>query len=350
MGDLVKQVAQLHQKGVEIALVSSGAITTGRHELNLRKEYSKTKKLRGVSLKQVLASIGQSYLIQAYDQLFRKYGICVAQALLTRTDILNRLSYLNIRNTLLTLLELRIIPIINENDVVAVEEIEGTTFGDNDTLSAMVANLIDADLLIMLSDVKGLYTADPNRESHAELISQVSKIDESIEQVAKESFGSKGTGGMVTKIAAAKLATASGIGTVIADGRETNILLRLVSSESIGTFFSPTTSRLESRKRWLISQLPTRGRIFIDEGAEIAIKNQNKSLLPVGITKVEGSFERGDVVAIFNSEGRYFAQGISNYSSKDIEIVKGIHSSRISEFLGYEYGAEVVHQNNLVLL
>ena len=344
MSRLVAQVAQLHQQGLEMLVVSSGAIASGRHKLGL------TKELRGIPFKQVLASVGQNRLMQAYEQLFSQYDITVAQALLTKADLSDRAGYLNARNTLLALLELRVLCIVNENDVVAVDEIQEVKFGDNDNLSAMVANLVDADLLLILTDTAGLYTADPHRDPDACLISQVKRIDSEIERLAAETPTSLGTGGMITKIEAAKLATASGVAVVIADGRELDIILRLAAGEAIGTRFLPTASKLESRKRWMLSGLSTKGKLVVDSGAAVALKRQKRSLLAAGIRQVEGDFQRGDIVNIYESGGSRLGCGITNYSSVDIEAIKGAHSRKIATLLGYDYGSEVVHRNNLVVL
>ena len=344
MAGLAAQVAQLNKQGVELLVVTSGAIAAGRSKLGL------TKRLRGVPFKQVLASVGQNRLMYVYEQLFSQYDITVAQALLTKADLADRAGYLNARNTLLALLELGVLCIVNENDVVAVDEIEEAKFGDNDNLSAMVANLIDADLLLLLTDTAGLYTADPHRDPDARLISRVERIDSEIERVAAESPSRLGTGGMSTKIEAAKLATASGVTAVIADGREPDIILRLVAGEAIGTHFLPATSKLESRQRWMLSGLSTRGKLMVDAGAAVALKKQNRSLLAAGINQVAGEFQRGDIVNIHDPEGSRLGCGIANYSSSDIEAIKGAHSKEIVALLGYDYGSEVVHRNNLVVL
>jgi len=344
MGSLVGQVARLHGQGLELIVVSSGAIAAGRHKLGLFKER------RGIPFKQVLASVGQSRLMQAYEQLFAWHGITVAQALLTKADLSDRAGYLNARNTLLALLELGVICIVNENDVVATEEIEEARFGDNDNLSAMVANLVDADLLVILTDTQGLYTADPNRDPQARLIPRVERIDEEIERLAVEGTSRRGVGGMTTKIEAARLATASGVAVVIACGFEPEVLPRLARGESLGTLFVPATSKLESRQRWMLSGLSTRGKLVVDAGAAHALRKQNKSLLPAGVKGVEGLFERGEVVNIYDASGQRIACGIANYGSQDIARIKGARSDRIADLLGYEYGAEVVHRNNLVVL
>lgn len=344
MSNLVAQVARLHKQGRQPIIVSSGAIASGRHKLGL------TRKIKGIPFKQVLASVGQSRLMNVYEQLFAQLNITVAQALLTKADLSDRAGYLNARNTLLALMELRVVCIVNENDVVAIDEIQEAKFGDNDNLSAMVANLADADLLMILTDIAGLYTADPHRDPKAHPIPQVTKIDAKILRLAASTMDSIGTGGMITKIEAAKLATASGVNVVIADGREPDVILRLASGESIGTHFLPSTSKLESRKRWMLSGLGTKGNLVIDAGAALALRKQNRSLLSAGIMKIEGKFERGDIVAIYDTEGTHLGCGITNYSSGDISIIKGAHSRKIASLLSFDYGPEVVHRNNLAFL
>ncbi len=344
MSGLVAQVAQLHKQGLELIIVSSGAIAAGRHKLGL------TKERRGIPFRQVLASVGQSRLMNIYDQLFAQHNITVAQALLTKADLADRAGYLNARNTLLALLELRVVCIVNENDVVAVDEIQEAKFGDNDNLSAMVANLVDADLLLILSDIAGLYTADPYRHPDARLIPQVDRIDEKIESLAAGTSGSLGTGGMATKLEAAKLAMASGVNVIIADGREPDIILRLAAGEKAGTHFLPTASKLESRQRWMLSGLSTKGKLVVDSGAALALKKQKRSLLAAGIIQIEGEFQRGDIVNIYDPQGVRLGCGITNYSSADIAVIKGVHSKKIASMLGYDYGSEVVHRNNLVVI
>ena len=343
MSSLVAQVARLHKQGLELLIVSSGAIAAGRHKLGL------TKKIRGIPFKQVLASAGQSRLMNIYEQLFGQHGITVAQALLTKADLADRAGYLNARNTLLALLELRVICIVNENDVVAVDEIEEAKFGDNDNLSAMVANLIDADLLLLLSDTAGLYTADPNHYPDARLIPQVDKIDSEIERLAVDTASELGTGGMTTKLEAAKLATASGVTVTMADGRQPDTIVRLAAGETIDTRFLPATSKLESRKRWMLSGLSIKGKLVVDSGAALALRKQNRSLLPAGIKQIEGEFQRGDIVNIYDPDGSRLGCGITNYSSADINAMKGAHSREIAALLGHDYGSEVVHRNNLVV-
>ena len=344
MASMVGQVAALHKQGKEVILVSSGAIAAGRHKLGL------DKKRKDIPFKQVLASVGQGLLMHAYEQLFGWHHIVVAQALLTKADLADRAGYLNARNTLLALVELGVICIINENDVVAVDELEGARFGDNDQLSAMVANLVDADLLVILTDIAGLYTADPHKDTSARLIPKVEHIDEAIERLGGDSISGRGTGGMATKIEAAKLATASGVAVVIAQGREPNVLKRLVAGEALGTLFVPMETKRESRERWLLSGLCCMGRLVVDSGAIEALHKQKKSLLPVGVREVKGDFQRGDVVDIVDANGDRIAFGITNYSAADINRIKGLHSEEIETLLGYEYGTEVIHRNNLVIL
>ena len=344
MSGLTGQLAQLHTQGLELVVVSSGAIASGRQQLGL------TEELKNVPFKQVLASVGQHRLVGVYERLFNHYDIAVAQALLSRADLLDRAGYLNARNTLLALLELKVICVVNENDVVAVDELHETIFGDNDNLSAMVANLIDADLLMILTDTAGLYTADPRRHPEAQLIPQVEKIDLKIERLAAATSGGLGTGGMITKVAAAKLATSFGVTVVVADGREPDVILRLAKGESVGTRFLPTSSKRESRKRWMLSGLSTKGKLVVDSGAARALRKQQRSLLAAGIKDLAGQFQRGAIVNIYDLEGSRLGCGITNYSAADIKVIKGAHSGKIVTLLGYDYGSEVVHRNNLVVL
>ena len=342
ISNLVAQVAQLHQQGLELLVVTSGAMTSGRYKLGL------SKQVKGIPFKQVLCSVGQSRLMSTYEQLFGRYDITVAQALLTKTDLSERAGYLNARNTLLALIQLKVICIVNENDVVAVDELDEAKFGDNDNLSAMVANLVDADLLLMLTDIGGLYTADPHRDPDARLISQVDGVDAKIEKLADKA-GRLGIGGMVTKIEAAKLATASGVTVIIADGGEKDVILRLAAGEALGTRFSPTADKLESRKRWMLSGLCVKGKLVVDSGAALALKKQNRSLLAAGIIKVEGKFDRGDMIDVYDSEGAQLGCGLVNYNSGDVNRIKGSHSRKIAALLGFDYGSEVVHRNNLTI-
>ncbi len=343
MASLVGQVARLRQQGVQVAIVSSGAIAAGRHRLGVKGE------ARDVPQRQVLAAVGQPDLMYSYQQLFAWHGITVAQTLLSRRDLSDRQGYLNARNTLMALLQLGVVPIVNENDVVAVEEIEGAAIGDNDTLSALVANLVDADLLVILTDTDGLYTADPYLDPQAQLIRRVERIDAEVERLAGASHG-PGRGGMITKVQAARLATASGTHVVIANGHSRDVLVRVVAGEEVGTLFPAAIDRLESRKRWMLSGLSWRGRIVIDEGAVKALRGGKASLLPAGVMGTAGDFQRGDVVAIVDAQGQQVACGIANYSAQEVEAIKGLRSNRIAEVLGYTYGQEVVHRDNLVVM
>ena len=343
MSNLASQIATVMRQGAEVVVVSSGAIAAGRYKLGLKKEP------KGIPYKQVLASIGQSRLMNVYEQLMNRHDIVVAQALLTKEEISDRAGYLNARNTLLALMELNVMCVVNENDVLAVDEIQEAKFGDNDNLSAMVSNLIDADLLMILTDTAGLYDADPHRHPNARLIKEVDKIDGSIEKLAAGTLNKKGTGGMLTKIDAARLATASGVTVIIADGREADIIPRLASGEGCGTRFLPSSSKLESRKRWMLSGLCVRGKLYVDSGAANALKKQKRSLLAAGIKRIEGKCQRGDIMNIYDENGERIGCGISNYSSRDIESIKGAHSGQFVELLGYDYGSEVVHRNNLVI-
>jgi glutamate 5-kinase len=344
MSSLTSQMAELHHKGTKLVLVSSGAIAAGRFRLGIEKDK------HGIPFKQVLAAVGQSRLMHSYEQLFARYDITIAQALLTKTDLADRTDYLNARNTLLALMDLGVICVVNENDVVAVDEIQEAKFGDNDNLSAMVANLVDADLLLILTDTGGLCTADPRSNSEYQRIVEVGKIDANIWKLAKGTGGLFGTGGMITKVEAAKLATDSGITVIIADGYEPNIICRIARGEKSGTLFQPATTRRDSRKRWMLSGLSTRGKIILDGGAISALQKSKRSLLAAGISSVEGRFKRGDSAKIVDELGNLLGYGISNYSSDDIATIKGAHSKQIVKLLGYDYGSEVVHRNNLVII
>jgi glutamate 5-kinase len=344
MSSLVEQTAHLHRQGKEIVIVSSGAVASGRQKLK------KVPERKNTPFKQVLASVGQSHLMYTYEQLFSQYDITVAQALLTKEDLSDRSGYLNARNTLLALIELGIICIVNENDVVAIDEIEELKFGDNDNLSAMVANLIDADLLALLTDIGGLYTADPRYNPQAQLIRRVDNIDAEIKRMASATAGRQGIGGMTTKIEAARLATSSGVDVVIADGREPDILARMSEGEDTGTFFPAQMNKMESKKRWMLSGLASKGKVTVDKGAVLALKEHNKSLLPAGVIRVDGEFHRGDIVDILDEQGKRIGCGIVNYSSSDLAIIGGRHSDNILNLLGYDYGDEVVHRNNMVIL
>ncbi len=344
MSELVQQLANLHNRNFELAVVTSGAVACGRYKLGL------PKKVKGIPYKQVLSSVGQSYLMSIYEKLFDKYGINIAQALLTRAVLCDRAGYLNARNTLLALMELGVISIINENDVVAIEEIQGARFGDNDNLSAMVANLIDADLLIILSDIEGLFTTDPRNDPNAKLIKEVKIIDDKILALAGGSSSGLGTGGMMTKLQAAKMATASGITVIIAKGTEKDVLNRLANGESIGTRFLPTASKLESRERWMLAGLSSNGKLTVDTGAVEALKKRKGSLLAAGVIAIEGKFNRGDLIDIYDVAGNRLGSGITNYNAAGVATIKGMHSRTIAAILGFDYGAEVIHRNNLIIV
>jgi glutamate 5-kinase len=340
--DLVRQIAYLSQEGHEPLLVSSGAIFTGRELLGV----DRPSQRKDIPHKQMLAAVGQGHLLALYQQIFEMYNLIVAQALLTRADLANRTRYLNARNTLLLLLQRKIIPIINENDVVAVDEIK---FGDNDKLSALVANLVDADLLVILTDQLGLFTADPRHDAKAELIRQVATIDDSVRTIASGSSNSVGTGGMTTKIEAAELATRSGTEVVIAPGNEPDSILRVVRGEPLGTRFPSQVSHVESRKRWILAEA-AQGAVKIDDGAVEALTKGGKSLLVVGVTEVEGNFERGATIRVLNHLHQEIGRGIANYSADSLRAIHGKQSQQIAEFLGYDYGPTAIHRDNLVLV
>jgi len=326
MAALVEQIAGLQSSDRQMMLVTSGAVAAGRHVLGVVRDSGE------VPMRQV------------------PHGIPVAQALLSRRDLSDRLGYLNVRNTLLGLMDKRVVPIINENDVVAVDEVSGQVFGDNDTLAAMVANVVDADLLLILGEVEGLFTADPNLDSDARLIPSVDRLSADMDSVAGPTLDQNARGGMATKLEAARLATASGVDTVIASGRTPDAVTRLADGEGLGTFFPATSTRLESRQRWMVSQVSESDAIVVDEGAARALVSQNRSLLPPGVLDVLGSFERGDIVSIVQPDRNRIACGIANYSSEDISRIRRLRSSEITDTLDHHYGDEVVHRNNMVVL
>ena len=311
-----------------------------------KRELGVDKRLNAIPSKQALASVGQTHLMNLYYRIFQRYNLVIGQVLLSGLDLSNRSSYLNARNTLLTLLKLKIIPIVNENDTVAVEEIK---FGDNDTLSSLVAGLVDADLLIIFSDIKGLYTADPKKDTGAKLIKEVRCITKEIEKAAQETLAEGRVGGMRTKVKAAKIATRFGI-PVIIGGESQDFLEDIFSGKEVGTLFLPQENRLISRKRWIAYGHLLEGKIVVDEGAKKALIEKGKSLLPAGIVKIKGKFEAGDSVSLLDRDGKEFARGIVHYSSKELERIKGIKSSLIEEILGYKYSDEVIHRDNLVIL
>jgi len=344
MASLVSQIAALHKQGLEIIIVTSAAIVAGRYKLG------NNSSIKGIPYKQVLAAVGQTRLMNVYEQLFDRHDIIIAQALLTKADLSDRAGYLNARNTLLNLLELKIIGIINENDVVAIDELHDAKFGDNDNLSAMVANLIDADLLLILTDIAGLYTADPRCNPDATLIKCVEKITPEIEGLAGNAGSNVGTGGMITKIEAARLATSSGIPVIIASGHEPNILPRIAGGEEIGTLFMPVPKHIDSRKRWMVSGLCVKGKLTIDNGAVNALKQKNSSLLAAGIRASQGKYQRGDIVNIIDESGVRIGSGITNYSSTEVETIMGLQSKQIASLLGHDSKAEVIHRNNLIII
>jgi glutamate 5-kinase len=341
LADFVEQVAALQAAGLQPILVSSGAIAVGRQRLGLPASEG------DVRLKQVLAAVGQSRLMHLYDQAFEFHGITCAQVLLTREDLAQRRRYLNARSTLLGLCDRGVVPIINENDVVAADEIK---VGDNDRLSALVATLVDADLLVLVSDTPGLYDADPAMHPDAVLVSEVPVITDVVESWAGGSGTPLGTGGMATKIEAARLATAAGTEVRIVDGREPRVLLRVIGGESLGTRFVARTDRVEGRKRWILSGLSHPGRVIVDDGAARAVLERGASLLPAGITAVEGEFEQGDTIEIATIGGRKIAAGIVNYPSTDVRAIMGRRSGEIEQILSYSYGDSVVHRDNLAAL
>ena len=339
--DLVAQMASLVEVGCQVVIVSSGAIAAGRERLN----YPQLPK--DIPAKQMLAAVGQPRLMALYEQLFGLYGLLVAQVLLTRADLSDRRRYLNSRNTLAALLANGVVPVINENDTVATEEIR---FGDNDNLSAQVAALIEADLLMLLTDQPGLLSADPQRNPNARLIHEVSgpDIPEELWQAAGGSSTTVGTGGMLTKLRAADLARRSGATVVIAGGGKRAVITRLAHGELLGTRFHPTASVLDSRKRYILAGKAT-GTLLVDNGAVGALRNGG-SLLPVGVVALEGRFERGDALLVVDQEGRHLARGLTNYGSGDVERIRGLHSDQIEATLGYHYGDEVIHRDNLVIM
>ncbi|MFQ5729226.1 MAG: glutamate 5-kinase [Waddliaceae bacterium] len=342
MLEIARQIAQLHERGIQVVLVTSGSVTAG---LEVLKQPKLDRSLPG---KQMLSAVGQVHLMQIWTELFRIFDIPVGQLLLTRGDFSQRQGYLNVRNTLLSLLQHPVIPIINENDSVATTEIK---LGDNDNLSALAANLIAADLLILLTDREGLFTADPQRNPEAKLIPVVEHIDKSIMELAGKTtkMEGRGTGGMETKVEAASLASQSGTATVIASAAVPRVILDLVQGKRIGTLFLPETTPKESRKRWLLSEKP-QGQIVIDAGAEKKLLEEGASLLPVGVTGTSNDFDRGAIVHITTTEGSPLAIGITNYSKQDIEKLRGVHSTEIIALLGYSYGPEVIHRDNMTLL
>jgi glutamate 5-kinase len=337
----VAQIVELKRLGKDVLLVSSGAIAEGLQRLGWKRRPHAVHEL------QAAAAVGQMGLVQVYESCFREHGLSTAQILLTHEDLAERKRYLNARSTLRTLLELNVIPVINENDTVVTDEIK---FGDNDTLGSLVTNLIEADVMIILTDQAGLYTADPRKDSSATLVSQAQAGAPELEQMAGGAGSHIGSGGMLTKILAAKRAARSGAHTVIVSGREPNVLLRLAQGVAIGTTLLAETPTLAARKQWLADHLQIRGRISLDAGAVKALAQEGKSLLPIGATALSGEFERGAVVACIDGNGKEIARGLINYSAEETRKILRKPSSEIEKLLGYVDELELIHRDNLVLL
>ena len=341
MVELVRQCAQLHRAGLDLILVTSGAIAAGRERLSFP-ELPPT-----VTSKQLFAAVGQSRLMLTWERFFEIYNIHVGQVLLTRADVQDRSRFLNARDTLHALLEQRIVPIVNENDAVATAEIK---VGDNDNLSALVALLTGADLLLLLTDQPGLFTADPRVDANAELIPEVRTIDETLRRLAGASISGLGVGGMATKLQAADVARRAGADVVIAAGRTPDVITAIVHGQAIGTRFPALETPLESRKRWIFAGPPPAGRIYVDDGAAQALCLRGSSLLPAGITRIGGKFGRGDTVTICSENGLELARGIVRYDHADMVRIAGCQSYEIEQRLGYAYGPVVVHRNDLILM
>lgn len=339
IGQWAEQLVALQKQHIQIVLVSSGAVAEGVARLNLK---SRPKE---VHMQQAAAAVGQMGLIQAYESCFMQHGVHAAQILLSHEDLSDRTRYLNARSTLSTLLEMAVVPVVNENDTVATAEL---CFGDNDTLAALVANLINADVMVVLTDQNGLFSADPRIDKDAELVHHASANDASLSALAGKGT-SLGRGGMQTKISAARLAARSGTSTVIANGREENVLIRLSEGEALGTFLEADSEPVTARKQWLAGQLSLKGSLVLDDGAVKMLKKSGKSLLAVGITSSRGIFSRGDVVACEDGEGTEIARGLVNYDSAEIEIICGKSSGQIEELLGYVGDEEIIHRDNLIL-
>jgi glutamate 5-kinase len=340
IGNWCRQLAALASQGREVVMVSSGAIAEGMKRLGWT---SRPKELHEL---QAAAAVGQMGLVQMYATKLREQGLASAQVLLTHADLADRERYLNARSTLLTLLALKVVPVINENDTVVNDEIK---FGDNDTLAALVANLVEADALVILTDQKGLYSADPRRHADARFIDEAVAGTPELEQMAGGAGSSIGRGGMITKVLAAKRAAGSGASTVIAWGREPDVLLRLATGEAIGTALVAATPKLAARKQWMADHLQLRGRVVVDDGAVQKLRHEGRSLLPIGIVDVLGEFHRGDVIAVCDASGRELARGLANYSSTEARLIARQPSSEIGRLLGYAAEPEMIHRDNLVL-
>lgn len=339
MERLVRELADLHNRGKEILLVSSGSIGAGWGKLGF------SARPKTIPEKQAAAAVGQGILLHMYEKLFAEYGITVGQVLLTREDFTDRRRFLNARNTLHTLLRFGVVPVINENDTVSVDEIR---VGDNDTLSALVAGAVDAGLLLVLSDTDGFYTADPRENKDARLIESITEITPEIEKNAGGAGTKVGTGGMASKLQAARITMHSGLPMVIAGAFKKDIVRRVIAGEPVGTVFWPTV-KLENKKRWIAYGSSVRGKIHVDAGAARAILVKGKSLLPSGVTRVEGSFQAGSTVSLIGPGGSEIARGIVNYSAEEVDKIKGRQTSEIETILGHKDFDEVVHRNNLVL-
>ncbi len=341
IGRICGELAGLRNRGKQVVLVSSGAIAAGRSELGM------AEKPRTIPHKQAAAAIGQTRLMRAYEEALEPHGLKVAQVLLTREDLASRQRFLNARAALDALLGFGVIPVINENDTVVVDEIK---FGDNDNLSALVTNVTEAGLLMILTDIEGFYSADPRTDPDAVLVPLVRGVTREVERAAGGSGSSVGTGGMATKVAAAKKAGKNGVPTVIAPGKREGVITSLMAGEEVGTLFLPAGAGLNRRKHWIAYSLKPAGRIIVDDGAREVLLKKGKSLLPSGVVRVEGKFERGASVRICGSDEQEFARGLSDYSSSEVARLAGHKSSQIDEILGYHYADEIVHRDNLVLL
>jgi glutamate 5-kinase len=341
IGNWCRQLAALAQQGRELVMVSSGAIAEGMLRLGWS---TRPKELHE---QQAAAAVGQMGLVQMYETKLREHGLRSAQVLLTHADLADRERYLNARSTLLTLLALQVIPVINENDTVVNEEIK---FGDNDTLGALVANLVEADALVILTDQRGLYSADPRKDPQARFIDEAEAGDPALELMAGGAGSSIGRGGMITKVLAAKRAAGSGASTVIAWGREPDVLLRLARGEAIGSALVAGTPKFAARKQWMIDHLQLRGAVVVDAGAALKLREDGKSLLPIGIVEVQGEFARGDVIAVLAPGGEVIARGLANYSSAEARLIARHASSQIESLLGYANEPEMIHRTNLVLV
>jgi glutamate 5-kinase len=341
IGNWSRQLAALAADGRELVMVSSGAVAEGMKRLGWS---TRPKELHE---QQAAAAVGQMGLVQMYESSLARHGLQSAQVLLTHADLADRERYLNARSTLLTLLALKVVPVINENDTVVNDEIK---FGDNDTLGALVANLVDADAYVILTDQRGLFSADPRKDPSARLVEEAAAGDAALEAMAGGAGSGIGRGGMLTKVLAAKRAARSGTSTVIAWGREPDVLLRLAAGERIGTQLTAATAKLAARKQWMLDHLQLRGAVVVDDGAVAKLRDEGKSLLPIGITEVQGEFVRGDVIAVRAASGHEVARGLANYSAAEARLIARRPSSQIESALGYANEPEMIHRTNLVLV